>query len=63
MPTESDIKSFVIQADKAPAEVILDDSSSRNIQRHAKEVVSSTVQAKSGDKVETVYKSYQARQQ
>src|SRR5215831_12833688 len=62
-PTASDIKSFVLQADKAKADVIADDERSRTTQRHAKDVVSSTVEAKSGGAIGgAVYKSYQANE-
>ena len=62
-PTASDIKSFVLQADKAKAEVIADDERGRTTQRHAKDVVSSTVEAKTGGVIGgAVYKSYQANE-
>jgi len=62
-PTASDIKSFVLQAEKAKAEVIADDEGSRTTQRHAKDVVNSTIEAKTGGVIGgAVYKSYQANE-
>jgi hypothetical protein len=62
-PSVDEIKSFVKEADKAPAKVILDAAQSRTLQRHTKDVVSSTVESKAGGKLgRAIYKSYQANE-
>jgi len=60
--TPSDIKAFLKKGDASAAEVIADDDKSRSTQKHGKDVVSATVEAKSAGKLVPVYKSYQANQ-
>ena len=60
--TPGDIKAFLKKGDAGAAEVIADDDRSRSTQKHGKDVVSSTVEAKSAGKLAPVYKSYQANQ-